>query len=204
MSNGHASMHAPNGRESMTMTAFSRTFARLLADHHRVALLLMVGGGLVLTAWGWWATHAKVMIYDGSDAARIELDASTFPVQAPLLGRIVSANLHVGQAVRQGDVLIEIDAAPQDLQRRQQQVTALGRDREADHLRSELAAEEGARAEEQRAAGVRADEATSRIQEAEADARYAESDLARAEQLHGQQLLSDRELEKARADAQRL
>ncbi len=188
----------------MTTTAFSRTFTRLLADRGRSTAVVLAGAGLVLAAWGWWATHVPVTLYEVSTAARIELGASTSPVQSPLLGRIVTANLQVGQVVRRGDVLVEIDAAPEALQLRQEQIHTEGIEPELERVRSELAAEDRARAEEQQTARVREEEAASRIREAEADAHYAESEWARVARLHGERLIADRDLEKAKADAQRL
>jgi multidrug resistance efflux pump len=188
----------------VTTTAFSRTYARLLDDRGRSTAVVMAGAGLVLAAWGWWATHVPVTLYEISTAARIELGASTSPVQSPLVGRIVTVNLQVGQVVRRGDVLVEIDAAPEALQLRQEQVRTQGIEPELMRLRSELAAEDRARAEEQRTARVSAEEATSRIREAEADAHYAEGELARVARLHGERLIADHDLEKAKADAQRL
>jgi multidrug resistance efflux pump len=188
----------------VTPTAFSRTFARLLADRSRSTGVTMAAGGLVLAAWCWWATHAEVALYELTTSARIELDASTYPVQSPLLGRIVTANLHVGQVVRRGEVLVEIDAAPEALQLRQEQVRAAGIEPELERLRSELTAEERARAQERLTAGLSAEEAAGRIREADANARYAESDLARVEMLHRQNLIAQRDLEKARTDAERL
>jgi hypothetical protein len=76
------------GLTPVTPTAFSRTFARLLADRGRSTGVTMAAGSLVLAAWCWWATHAEVALYELTTSARIELDASTYPVQSPLLGRI--------------------------------------------------------------------------------------------------------------------
>jgi multidrug resistance efflux pump len=188
----------------VTTTAFSRTFAQLLSDRGRSTAAVMASAGLVLAAWCWWATHMQVTLYELSTAARVELAASTYPVQSPLLGRIVTAHLQVGQVVRRGETLAEIDAAPEALQLRQEQTRTQGIGPELERLRSELAAEDRARAEEQQTARVRAEEAASRIREAEADAHYAEGELTRFARLHGEQLVADRDLEKARADAQRL
>lgn len=164
----------------------------------------MAGAGVVLAAWCWWATHTEVTLYEVSTSARIELDESTYPIQSPLLGRIVKANLHVGQVVRRGEILVEIDAAPEQLELRQEQVRAQGIEPERQRVGSELAAEERARVQERLTAGLTAGEAASRIREAAANARYAESDLARVEGLHRQNLIATRDLEKARTDAERL
>ena len=47
-----------------------------------------------------------VTLYEVSSTARVELDAATYPIQSPLLGRVVETRLRVGQPVRQGEVLV--------------------------------------------------------------------------------------------------
>jgi membrane fusion protein (multidrug efflux system) len=153
--------------------------------------------------WCWWATHAAITLYELSTSARIEVDASTYLVQSPILGRIVNSNLRVGHTVRRGDVLVELDAAPEELNFREEQVRTAGIDPELARLRAEVEAEERARTEERRGAGLSADEAAGRMRAAEADVRYADAELARAEALFAQRLIAQRDVEKARLDAER-
>jgi membrane fusion protein (multidrug efflux system) len=184
-------------------TAFSRTFTRLHADRSRATAGAIACGGLVLVLWWWWASQVQVTLYELSTSARVELDASTYPIQSPRPGRIVAASLRVGQVVRRGDVLVELDAAADELHRRQEQVRAQGIEPALQRLRSEVAAEERARAEERRSADLRADEAASRLREAHAEAEYVEGELVRVERLHQHQLVPQRDLERARTDAER-
>jgi membrane fusion protein (multidrug efflux system) len=188
----------------MTTTAFSLTFARLLADRGSATVWTLAGAALALGGWCWWTARASVTLYEVSPAARLELDAATYPIQSPLLGRVVETRLSVGQTVRRGEVLVEIDAAPDELELRQQEVRARGLETELARLRSQAAAEERARAEEQRTARVSAEEAASRIREAEAAAQYAEDDLARIRKLHEERLIPARDLERAGAEARKL
>ena len=61
-------------------------------------------------------SSGALTLYEVSSEARVELDAAAYPIQSPLLGRVVEAHLRVGQTVQRGDVLVEIDAAPEQLQ----------------------------------------------------------------------------------------
>src|SRR3989442_960275 len=151
-------------------TAFSRTFARLL-DRGCSTAWTVIGATLVLGAWCWWAARARVTLYEISSEARVELDSATYPIQSPLLGRVVETKLRVGETVRRGEVLIEIDAMQDQLQLRQEQVRARGLEPEFTRLRSQAVAEERARAEEQRSALLSAEEAGNRILEAETVAK---------------------------------
>jgi len=188
----------------MPGTAFSLTFSRLLADRGRSAARILLGAVLLLGAWCWWAAKVPVTLYEVSSTARVELDAATYPIQSPLLGRVVETSLRVGQVVRRGDVLVEIDAMPDRLQLQQEEVRAQGLTPELRRLRAQAAAEENARAEEQSTARLAAEEAANRIREAETMAKAAEVELARTQALVGENLAPRRDLDKAEAEVRRL
>jgi multidrug resistance efflux pump len=185
-------------------TAFARTFERLLSDRGGLTRSLQATGMLVLGGWCFWAARARVTLYEVSSEARVELDAAAYPVQSPLLGRVVEAHLRVGQAVQRGDVLVEIDAAPEQLQMRQENVHAQGLELEVTRLRSQVAAEERARAEEQKAAQLSLEEADGRMREAEAASKYADAELSREQKMQQAGLVALRDLERVDAEARRL
>jgi len=185
-------------------TAFSKTYGVLLADRGRAWPLLLVTALAAAGAWTWWALKSELTVYEVSTTARVELDSATYPVQSPFAGKIVKTNLSVGREVKRGDILVEIDSEPDQLQLRQQQIRALGLNPELERLRSQLAAEERARQEEQQASQRAAEEAANKIREAETAARYADLELGRIEKLHAQGLTAQRELEKAQGESRRL
>ena len=188
----------------MATTAFARTYARLLSDRGGLTRSLLGVGLLVLGGWCVWAARARVTLYEVSSEARVELDAAAYPIQAPLLGRVVEAHLRVGQAVQRGDVLVEIDAAPEQLQMRQENVHGQGLDLEMNRLRSQVAAEQTARTEEQRTAQLSLEEANGRVREAEAASKYADAELSREQKMKEAGLVPPRDLERIDADARRL
>ena len=188
----------------MTETAFSLTFSRLLADHGRSTAWTLLAAALLLGAWCWWAARVQVTQYEVSSAARVELDAATYPIQSPLLGRVVETRLRLGQAVRQGEVLVEIDTVPDRLQLQQERVRAQGLTPELAQLRAEVAAEETARAQEQRTARLSAEEAGNRIRDAETMVKAAEVEWARMQALAREGLAPQRDLDKAEAESRRL
>jgi len=187
----------------MATTAFARTFARLLSDRGGLTRSLLGVGLLVLGGWCFWSARARVTLYEVSSDARVELDAAAYPIQSPLLGRVVEAHLRVGQAVQRGDVLVEIDAAPERLLMRQENVHAQGLDLEIDRLRSQVAAEQSARAEEQRTAQLSLEEAGGRVREADAASKYADAELSRAQKMQQAGLVPPRDLERVDAEARR-
>jgi membrane fusion protein (multidrug efflux system) len=165
---------------------------------------ILLGAVLLLSGWCWWAASGQVVLYEVSSAARVELDAATYPIQSPLLGRVVETKLRVGHGVRQGDVLVEIDAMPNRLQLRQEKVRAEGLAPELARRRAQVAAEETARAEEQVTARLSAAEAANRIREAQAMDKAVETELARTQALVAESLAPRRDLDKAEAEVKRL
>jgi multidrug resistance efflux pump len=185
----------------MPTTAFAKTFNRLLSDRGGLTRTLLATALVALGGWCWWAARTKVTLYEVSSEARLEQDAATYPVQSPLLGRVVEAHLRVGQTVQSGDVLVEIDAAPEQLQMRQENVRAQGLGLEVVKLRAEVTAEESARAEERGSAQLSIEEAGGRVREAEATSKFAATELIREQKLQQNGLVPPRDLERAEAEA---
>ena len=78
---------------------------------------------------------------------------------------------------------MEIDAAPEQLQMRQENVHSQGLELEVTRLRSQVAAEERARAEERATAKLSLEEADGRVREAEAASKYADAELSREQKM---------------------
>jgi multidrug resistance efflux pump len=186
------------------MSDFARTYSRLRLDRITPTLWMITGAVVVLLSWFCWAACARVSLYEVSSEARVELDGATYPVASPFLGRIVSTRLRVGQAVQSGELLVELDSMPQQLQLGEAQVQAQGLEPQLARLRLQIEAEQGARGEDGQSARLSAQEAQNRVNEAEMSARFAEQDLERARKLAAQRVLSAHDLEKAESEAGRL
>ena len=181
-------------------SAFARTYSRLLADRGRHQIWVLASAVLMMSAWCWWASWAQITLYEVSQKARVELDSATYPVESPLLGRVVQTSLRVGRVVHRGEVLVQIDPVPDQLQLRQQQVAAGGLGAEVERLRAQIGSEEKARIEEQRTAAVSAEEAQNLVREAEATGGYAKAELSRMQRLLREGLAPERDVEKAAAE----
>src|SRR5438876_10305225 len=84
-------------RQIKMKTAFARTYSRLLADRGHHEIWTLTCAVLMMSAWICWASWAQITLYEVSQKARVELDSATYPVESPLLGRVVQTSLHVGQ-----------------------------------------------------------------------------------------------------------
>jgi multidrug efflux pump subunit AcrA (membrane-fusion protein) len=58
----------------------------------------------LLGAWLLWFTFARVAVYRVSDVARLEAGSAVHPIQAPVAGKVVSAQLKLGEQVGEGGV----------------------------------------------------------------------------------------------------
>jgi multidrug resistance efflux pump len=186
------------------MSDFTRSFQRLRSDQGKSTLWISAASGVALAAWIGWALFAQVSLYEVSTDARVELDGATYPIDSPFAGRIVATNLRSGQQVRRGDLLIEIDAMAEQLQLHELQVQAQGLEPQIAQLNSQIAAERSTGSEEERAVRLRAQEAESRVHEAQIPADYAAKNLARIRTLREENYASTHDLEKAESDARQL
>ena len=159
---------------------------------------------MVLALWCWWAASWEVTLHETSSSARVEVDSSSYALQASLPGRVIRNTLRVGAHVRRGDILVELDGTPQALELRELEVRIEGFAPELARLRAELAAEQRASVGERRVSDVTGAEARSRLQAAAADAQFANAELARVQALQASGLLSRRDLDKATMSAEKL
>jgi multidrug resistance efflux pump len=182
---------------------FSTTLRTLDADGFRgttLGVLLVVG---LLGAWGAWFIGAQVALYAVSETARLEMSRAAHPVEAPVAGRVVASHLVLGREVQGGEVLIELDAAAQHLQREEEQARLRALTPQLEALRTAIAAEEQALREARHAAQVALDEARARHREAEVAARAAEEEAELFARLQARGLPSQVDLLRAKAEAQK-
>ncbi|MEJ1962694.1 MAG: HlyD family efflux transporter periplasmic adaptor subunit [Gammaproteobacteria bacterium] len=185
-------------------SSFSRTLARLQSQRNGWTVACAGGAVVVLALWCWWAASWEVTLHETSTSARVEVDSSSYALQASLPGRVVRNTLRVGAHVRRGDVLVELDSAPQALELREIEVRIERFAPELARLRAELAAERRASVEERRVSDVTGAEARSRLQAASAEAQFSNAELARVQALRASGLLSRSDLDKATLGAEKL
>jgi membrane fusion protein (multidrug efflux system) len=186
------------------MTGFADTYRRLRSDGVRAKVWMLLAALLMLASWLGWATLARVSLFEVSSEARVEFAGATYPIDSPFVGRIVANHLHVGEPVRRGDVLIEIDAMPERLRLREAQAQIEGLEPQLARLRAQIEAELGTRDEEAQSSHLGSREARNRVHEAEMSARFADKDLARMRALHSGYIVATRDLDKAESESGRL
>jgi multidrug resistance efflux pump len=181
---------------------FSRSLRALESERSRgwraasVATLLLLG-------WAGWLLLARVPLYETSTLARLEATAAAHPVDARMLGRVVSVNLTVGRIVRSGDILIELEADAERLAlgEARKRLEALGPQIAA--ARQEIVAEELAIDADRRASLMARDEQRATLRQAEASLGLANEEARQLARLRADRIVSEIENSRARAEAER-
>ncbi len=144
----------------------------------------------------------RVTLRAVSENARVEVDSATYPVQSPMVGRVVRTFLAVGREVHSGETLVELDAEPERLQFQEERTRADSLAPSLAALRAQVDSELQARAREQQASKTAVEQARANARTAEAPARYADAEATRLEKLRSAGLIAEREYQRARADAE--
>src|SRR2546426_976360 len=96
--------------------SFSRTVRSLNADRGTRSILALIGGIALAIAWLAWLFGTRVAVYRTSDKARIEVAQTAHPPETQVGGRVLSSSLALGKQVAVAEVLVELDARPQQLE----------------------------------------------------------------------------------------
>lgn len=185
-------------------TRFVRTTRSLALDGGRRTLIAWLAAALLLAAWLAWFAFGRVTVYEVSRQARLEVQQSAHPVAAVVASRVAVNRLVLGQEVRAGEILIELDAQPEKLklqEERSRLQTLLPR---IASLRKEVAALEQAAASERAAAEAAAQGATFRTREASAAAEFARENERRLREESAIGGVAQIEAMRAAAEAQKL
>jgi membrane fusion protein (multidrug efflux system) len=185
-------------------TPFARTFRALESDSFRGSLFALGVVFVLVGGWAAWFFLAKVARYEVTENARIEVDQETHPVQSPVLARIVSSNLVLGQEVKAGDVLVELDSNAEQLQVAEQRTQLAALPSQIDSLKAQVVHLEQAQAREEQTARVAIEQAGAKYREADVLARSADHEAHRLEKLATEGLVPRREYDIGKMEAERL
>ena len=187
----------------MGPTAFLSTQRALRRDGYGRFLAAVAVAALLLGAWTWWFLQARVSRYEVTTQARIEVDRATHAIQPVMAGRVTRSNLTLGAAVKAGDVLVELDAIPEQLQIAEEQVRATNVDPQIKALRDEQASLAQGSAREEEATRASIEENRAKLTEAAAALRYSEGEVARLRNLDKEGLVARRDLDLGRTEVER-
>ena len=189
----------PAPRFELMPETFPRSARELEADGLRrsgAALLIAV---LLLTAWTAWLSLSRVSLVAVSGSARVEAEAH--PVEARAGGLVVATHIQLGRQVEAGELLVELDSATERLRLEEERAVERALAAQLAEIGGEIAAHQHALEAMRSARRSALAEALADRRAVETSARLAEGELARSSRLRDQELLSEAELERQRADA---
>lgn len=186
------------------LTAFSKTFRALDRPRMGGVFLRLFTAFAALGALGVWMVRVPVTLYETSATARVEIETSAAVIQSQMTGRIVESYLAMGKDVKKGDILVELDSLPEELQVREERARLRGVDPQIEALRAQIAQEENAGRAERQTAESQVAEAEAKVREQQAPVQAAKVRRARAAKLFGEKLVPEKDMEDADAELERL
>ena len=181
-------------------TPFSRTLRALDDDERGTAWTGAIAAAL-LAAWLAWFVASPVAVYETTDVARVEASQDVHAVQAPVAGRVVGCRTALGQVVRAGDVICELESTVEQSRLTEERAHALSLARQIEAARAELASDERAVTQDRDARLAAVDEANAEAREAAAAAHRSTDEAARLAPLRASGRLSELEYGKIQSDA---
>ena len=183
-------------------STFFRTVRSLEADNSQRNYFGLVLAASLLTAWILWFFLARVSVYAVTSKADLEVDRAAHPVESIVVGRVVATHMALDQEVKAGDVLVELDSGTQQFQLTEEKTQLAGTNPQIRSREEEIASEEQALAQGQQASSDALDEARAHYNEAEAAAKFAQSEAERLRKMYNAGVVAELDMNRAVADAQ--
>jgi multidrug resistance efflux pump len=124
-------------------TVFSRATQALAADHGRRSRWGIFLAAALLGVWATWGCLASLAVFAVTDMARLEVARAVYPIETPVDGRMAVTYLALGQEVQDGEVLVELEAEPQRLQREEEHTRLAALTHQLEICRAEAGASTG-------------------------------------------------------------
>jgi len=177
-------------------------FARAQDASSRVALAAVLGG-VLLAAWSVWFFLARVGLYEVSRSARLEVATAPHDIDAPVAARLLRSALVLDRQVKEGEVLVELDAEALGLERSAEESRLATLDPQIEALRHELASQEQAMRGEGRASAAQVNEARARLRASDVVAQQKEAERVQIQSLHDDHLVPTLDRDRLRTESQR-
>jgi membrane fusion protein (multidrug efflux system) len=180
---------------------FSLSTSALRSEDRRTWTWIAVVAAALLAVWLAWLILARVPLYIASDDARVEVRQAGHAVDAPDTARVIRVHAALGQQVRAGELLVQLEDTVERLQRDELAARVASQQAAIDALVRQRASLELALRHTANTTVAKRREADEALRSAEAAAKLAEEEVRRIESLHRAQLVSDSALAAARAAA---
>jgi multidrug resistance efflux pump len=185
-------------------TAFTRTTRSLSNDTSKYALVFWLLGTILLSAWLAWFFFARITVYEFSAKARLEINRSPNPIATPVSGTIIALSVSLGQNVKAGDVLVELDASAEKLRLKEEQTRLTALPLQIANLKNEINVQEQSRVIDHEGSLAATQSARSRFKEASAASEFANDNYRRLSGLKNEGSVPVIEILKAQMESSKL
>jgi multidrug resistance efflux pump len=179
---------------------FRATNQQIARDRTRRQALLLLIPMLLMMLWGAWMYLARISVYASTDQARVEVAQTAFIVQAPISGRVVKSSLALGDEVRHGSVLVELEAEPQQLRVDQEKAHHEALEMQVSNLRQQIATEQGTLLSERGAGDATTQQALADLEKAQDAAEFSRKEADQKATLLQSGLTSKIDAERAQVE----
>ncbi len=181
--------------------SFSRSLRALDGDRFRRSAVKISCVALILAGWLTWAFMARVSVYTLSESARLEVAAEVHPAESSATGLVVTLHMVIGQQVKAGQVLVELENLPDQLKLKEGQARRNAFALQQDAVLQQIRSEEMTIADLRLSSQAAIEEAHARYEQSEAAARFADEQAKRLTSLHASGLVPEVDMLRARAEA---
>ena len=184
-------------------STFSQTMASMRRAGGRGPTWIWGLGLLLLGLWSIWFFCVQINVYEASQSARLEVHRAAHQLQSPESGSIKAVHMGLGQQVQAGQLLLELDPGPLQLQLSVLHSRRLALEAERGALSARLAAAGQARRRALVTARVAVREARAGARAKQVSALYLAGRSRRLERLHAGGHLPRLQLLEAQTEARR-
>lgn len=182
---------------------FTRTTRSLNHDSPRIAITMWLLAFILLAAWLAWFVLSHVMVYEVSKKARVEVMQSPHSIAPLVPSKILTTRLVLGQEVKQGDILVELDASNERLKLLEEQARIRALPLRIAAINKEISSLERAKTENQKALSSALQTAQFHSQEAAVVEEFAQENAQRLNDESSAGGVAKIEALRALADAQK-
>ena len=183
-------------------STFFRSLRSLEADSSERSYFGFALAALLLGGWMLWFFLARVSVYAVTNKADLEVDRAAHPVESIVVGRVVATHMVLDQEVKAGDVLVELDSGTQQFQLNEEKTQLAGADPQIRSREEQIASEQQALLQDQQASKDALEEARAHYNEAEAAAKFAQTEAERLRKMYNAGVVAELDLNRSIADAQ--
>ncbi|MDQ3287629.1 MAG: HlyD family secretion protein [Pseudomonadota bacterium] len=176
---------------------FSRTLRVLRADPSNIFPLVVASALGLIFIWGAWLVFGAVAMHVVSDSARLESSVPSHRIHSVSGGTVARVHATLGERVREGDLIVELDTTAERRQLRQEDGRIRAFEAKLLATREKLESERLVIRADDSAAGAELARANAQREIATTQVRQAADDVARLRRLGADSLVSKAEMERA-------